>query len=80
MNYKNEALRTLQVFPNEYTLGDVLFSSFQKEAIKNGQTLSFLRNISDEDAFTLVEKAINILKDSDNTITEEELITWVNNK
>jgi hypothetical protein len=78
LNYKNEALRTLQTFPSEYTLGDVLFSAFQKEAVKNGQTISFLRNVSDEDAYTLVEKALNNL--SDIAITEDELVTWVNSK
>jgi hypothetical protein len=60
MNYKNEALRVMQEIANEhpnYTLGDVLFSCFQKVAVKNNQSLNFLREVEDEDLYTLVEKA-----------------------
>jgi hypothetical protein len=58
MNYKNEAIRALQTLPKDYSLGDVLFASFQKRAVENGQSLNFLRTISDEDLYTDVEKAI----------------------
>jgi succinate dehydrogenase flavin-adding protein (antitoxin of CptAB toxin-antitoxin module) len=60
MNYKNEALRVMQEIANEhpdYTLGDVLYSCFQKVAVKNKQSLNFLREVEDEDLYTLVEKA-----------------------
>lgn len=79
MNYKNETLRTLQTFPAEYSLGDVLFSALQKEAIKHGQSLSFLRDISDEDIYTRVEQ---ILQNSeiDTPMSDEEYVIWVNNK
>lgn len=61
MNYKNEALRTLQDLAKEcptYSLGDLLYACFQKSATKNNQSLNFLRQISDEDLYTDVEKAI----------------------
>jgi hypothetical protein len=78
LNYKNETIRTLQTFPSEYSLGDVLFSALQKEAVKNGQSLNFLRNISDEDMYTRVEQVLSNLEDT--TPTEEEYLTWINSK
>lgn len=60
MNYKNEALRVMQEIANEqpnYTLGDVIFSCFQKVAVNNKQSLNFIREVEDEDLYTLVEKA-----------------------
>lgn len=60
MNYKNEALRTIQQLGNEhpdYSLGDLLFACFQKDAVKNGKSIDFLRSIIDEDLYTSVEKA-----------------------
>jgi len=79
--YKNETLRTLQTFPTDYSLGDVLYSALQKEAVKNGQSLSFLRNISDEDIYTRVEQVLqNVEITVDSPMTDEEYLTWLNNK
>ena len=61
MNFRNEAIRTIQELAKQhmdYTLGDILFACFQKTAVKNGQTLNFLRSISDEDLYTEVEKTL----------------------
>lgn len=81
MNYKNETIRTLQTFPSDYSLGDVLFSALQKEAVKNGQSLSFLRNISDEDIYTRVEQVLsNVEETTDAPMTDEEYLTWINSK
>lgn len=80
MNYKNETLRTLQKFPIEYSLGDVIFSALQKIAVKNGQSLNFLREVSDEDLYTATEKSLNSITEVDSEITELELINWVNSK
>lgn len=81
MNYKNETLRTLQTFPADYSLGDVLFSALQKEAVKNGQSLSFLRDISDEDIYTRVEQVLqDIQGETDMPLSDESYITWINSK
>lgn len=81
MNYKNETLRTLQTFPVDYSLGDVLYGALQKEAVKNGQSLSFLLEISDEDIYTRVEQVLqNTEITTDAPMTDEEYLTWVNSK
>ena len=81
MNYKNETLRTLQTFPADYSLGDVIYEAWQKEAVKHGQSLSFLRSISDEDMYTRVEKVAQSLEISNDVpMTDEEYLIWVNSK
>ena len=81
MNYKNETLRTLQTFPTDYSLGDIIYEAWQKEAVKHGQSLSFLRDISDEDMYTRVEKVAQRLETTTDTpMTDEEYLTWVNSK
>lgn len=60
INYKNESLRQAIELGKQqptYTLGQILFSWLQKEAVKNGQSVSFLLNTTDEDLYTNIEKA-----------------------
>ena len=81
MNFRNEALRTMQEIANrhpKYTLGDVVFACFQKLAVKNDTSLSFLREISDEDLYTQVEKAVN-LHSEDPLLSERDYLNIVNN-
>lgn len=59
MNYKANCLEELKQFSREndsYSFGDVLFSLIQKLAVENKTSVSFLRDIKDEDYFTLIEK------------------------
>lgn len=59
MNYKANCLEELKQFSREndsYSFGDVLFSLIQKIAVENKTSVSFLRDIKDEDYFTLIEK------------------------
>lgn len=59
MNYKANCLEELKQFSREndsYSFGDVLFSLIQKLAVENKTSVSFLREIKDEDYFTLIEK------------------------
>jgi len=82
MNYTQESLRALQALGQKHqdmNLGDLLFTAFQKEAVKNGGSLSFLRKLSSEDAYTLVENAINT-DFADEQYTEEEFENWQNKK
>jgi len=61
MNYRNEALRQLQELARQhtdYSAGDILFTALQKLALQKGVSLSFLREISDEDFYTQIEKTI----------------------
>ena len=46
-------------FPQEYSLGDIIFAVFQTEAVKNNTSLNFLRQIENADAYNLAEKALN---------------------
>ena len=67
MNYKANCLEELKQFSREndsYSFGDVLFSLIQKIAVENKTSVSFLRDIKDEDYFTLIEK-IRIKKAQD---------------
>jgi hypothetical protein len=77
MNYRNETFREMENFSKDYTVGDVLFAAFQKEAVKHGISLDFLRRISDEDAYTLVENAKEI-EAKETAVTEEYLTNWIN--
>ena len=56
---RQEAIRMLLKFPQEYSLGDIIFAVFQTEAVKNGVSLNFLRQIENADAYILAEKALN---------------------
>ena len=61
MNFKNEALRTMQELGKQhpdYSLGDILFACFQPAANKKNNSLNFLRDFSDEDLYTLTEKSL----------------------
>jgi hypothetical protein len=59
LNYKANCLEELKQFSKEndtYSFGDVLFSLIQKLAVENNTSVSFLREVTDEDYFTLIEK------------------------
>ena len=59
MNYKancHEELKQLSKENPEYTFGDVLFSIIQRLAPGKGSSVAFLRNTTDEEYFTLIEK------------------------
>jgi hypothetical protein len=59
LNYKANCLEELKQFSREndsYSFGDVLFSLIQKIAVENKTSVSFLREVTDEDYFTLIEK------------------------
>ena len=79
MNYKNITIRELLDFSNEYpnyTLGDILFSVLQPVALANNKSsLHWIRDISDEQFFTFVEKAREIEKEEQENLTEVEIIT-----
>lgn len=82
MNYTQETLRALQALGQKHqdmNFGDLLFTVFQKSAVKEKASLNFLRNISSEDAYTLVETALNT-NFTDEVCTEEEFENWQNNK
>jgi hypothetical protein len=60
INYKNESLRQAIELGKQnptYSLGQILFSWLQKDAVKNGQSLSFLLDMTDETLYTNLEKA-----------------------
>lgn len=60
MNYKANCHEELKQFSKEnenYSFGDVLFSFLQKIAVENNKSVSYLRDITDEQYFTLIEKA-----------------------
>lgn len=79
MNYKNETLRQIMAFGAEnpeYTLTDLLYSVLQPVAIANNKpSLNWLRNISDEQMFTFVEKAREIEMETQPIVSEVEIIT-----
>lgn len=80
MNYTQETLRAMQEIARQnpdLTFGDLVQTCFQSLAIRNGQSLNFLRNQTDEDIYTIVEN-VKVVKES--PVTEEELKTWVNAK
>ena len=79
MRYRNETLRALQLLPEDYTLGDVIYAAFQKEAVKNGQSLNFLRRITDEDLYNRVEQVVRE-ETKEIPTTEVEFIEWVTYK
>lgn len=59
MNYKANCHEELKQFSKEndsYSFGDILFSFLQKIAVENNNSVSFLRDITDEQYFTLIEK------------------------
>jgi hypothetical protein len=79
MNYKNITLRELIEFGNEnpnYTVGDLLFSILQPVAVHNKKgSLQWLRDISDEQMFTFVDKARELEKEDEPVVSEIEIIT-----
>jgi hypothetical protein len=79
MNYRNETIRELlrfgQEFP-DYTLGELLFSVLQPVSLHNGKgSLSWITNIPDEQFFTFVEKAREVEKEDTPTLDEVEIVT-----
>lgn len=82
MNYTQETLRELQVLGQknpELELGDLLFTAFQKEAVKHGKSLDFLRHIKAEDLYTLVYQSTS--EDlRDNAMSDEEWELWTAKK
>ena len=55
MNYKNEAFRDLTKRANQfpdYTLAEIIFSTLQKVATDNGQSMSWILDYADEDLYT----------------------------
>ena len=78
MNYKNISLRELIEFGNEnpqYTVGDLLFSVWQPVALANGKSsLAWLRDVSDEQMFTFIDKAKELEKEDKTVVTEFEII------
>lgn len=82
MNFKQEALRAIQVLGQqnpELGLGDLIFTCFQKTATEKNNSLNFLRDISDEDLYSSVEFALE--KDfKDSTMTDEEWGLWTAKK
>jgi hypothetical protein len=59
MNYKANCHQELKEFSKdtpEYTFGDILFSVLKSVAPGRGSSMAFLRDITDEEYFTLIEK------------------------
>jgi hypothetical protein len=59
MNYKancHEELKQLSKDNPDYTFGDILFSVLKSVAPGKGSSMTFLREITDEEYFTLIEK------------------------
>lgn len=68
MNFKNESIRTLQDLATEYpnySLGELMFSCFQKIAVKNKTTVSVFLTLSDEDIYTEIEKTFKRLEENE---------------
>lgn len=81
MNYTQEALRAMQKLGQnnpEMSLGDILFTCFQKSATESKNSLNFLREISSEDLYTKVENAVINTSKEDTVMTDEEWNTWSN--
>lgn len=60
MNYKAIALSTLEEYAEknpEYTLGQILYS-FLRKPISGMESIGELNKISDEDLYTIIEKAM----------------------
>lgn len=79
MNFKNESIRELlkfgQEFP-EYSLSELLFSVFQPVALHNGKaSLSWITDISDKQIFTFIEKAREVEKEDLGVLQEVEIAT-----
>lgn len=56
MNFKNNAIRELQVFSKEfptYTLGELLYSALR---LTTAKTIPDLLTLSDEEIFSAIEK------------------------
>lgn len=79
MNYKNITLRELKEFGDEhpdYSVADLLYSVLQPVAIHNEKSsLQWIRNISDEQMFTFVERAKELEKEDQTVVSEFEIIT-----
>jgi len=79
INYRNITIAELKEFALEnpnYSFGDLLFSILQPVALHNNKhSLNWLRDISDEQFFTFVEKAREIEKEENESISELEIIT-----
>ncbi len=82
MNYNQETLRAMQTLAQknpDFELGEIVFTAWQSLAVKNGESLDFLRHIKSEDLYTCVEIALN--KDfKDTEMTNEEWELWTNKK
>lgn len=76
MRFRNEALRLMQTMPSDYNLGDILFAIFQKEAVNNGLSLNFLRELKDEDIYTRVEQVVKF-ESAEKELTTEEKEQWI---
>lgn len=79
MNFKNESIRELlkfgQEFP-EYSLSELLFSVFQPVALHKGKaSLSWITDISDKQIFTIIEKAREVEKEDLGVLQEVEIAT-----
>lgn len=81
MNYKNESIRELLKFGQEfpdYSLGELLFSVLQPVSLHNGKgSLSWVTEISDERFFTFIEKAREVEKEEQTDLDEIEIITLI---
>lgn len=79
MNYKNITLRELKEFGDEqsnYSLADLWYSILQPVAVANNKpSLNWLRDISDEQMFTFVERARELEKEDQTVVSEFEIIT-----
>lgn len=63
MHYKNEALRQLtQLLKDnpDYSFGEVLYSMLR---LTSSEKISDLKNLSDEDIYTAIEKASDLEKE-----------------
>lgn len=59
MNFKANCHEELKQFSKEnpeYNFGDILFSILQRVAPGKGSSVAFLRKITDEEYFTLIEQ------------------------
>lgn len=78
MNYKNITLRELLEFGAEcpdYSVGDLIYSIFQPVAIANNKcSLGWIREISDEQMFTFVDRAKELEKEEKIGLNEFEII------
>lgn len=63
MNYKNESIRQLQQFVKDiqdYSLGEIIYSATR---LTGAKTIIDIKNLSDEDFYTAIEKASQLEKE-----------------